>query len=101
MSGTGQSRLDCAYSRDVRFTSDRVGARPGQLGALGCASAATRDGGDRVESARDPNSVSRTLASGGQCRRLVKKAQVVDLLDKKIGHIRARDESGAPVVRID
>jgi hypothetical protein len=49
---------------------------------------------------RDPTPASRTLASAGQRRRLVNKARVVDLLDKKIGHIGARDESGAPSLEI-
>ena len=33
---------------------------------------------------------SRALASAGQCRRLVEKARIVDLLDKKVPHRRAR-----------
>jgi hypothetical protein len=31
----------------------------------------------------------------------VKKARVVNLLDKKVRHVSARDEAGAPVARID
>jgi hypothetical protein len=39
--------------------------------------------------------------SAGQRWRLVNKACIVDLLDKKVRHVGARDEPGAPVAWVD
>ena len=55
---------------------------------------------DRVQGARDSTSVSHALVSARQGRRLVKKSRIIDLRNKKVCHIRARDESGGPVARI-
>jgi hypothetical protein len=52
-----------------------------------------------IEGARDSTSVD-ALVSVRQGRRLVKKSRIIDLRNKKVCHIGARDESGGPVARI-